>query len=145
MNLLSLVGPRLDNIYQIRRKWYYSSGWKNFQSKRGPDVDLFQMHGLPRRHITSPCMHHACRFISLFYLLLLFSFFISFLLFFIASIYSNNCGHRGHVFFLDFRLQSNGVLFIFFLFIFFISFFLFSFVFMFSIDFIISIFLFYIT
>jgi hypothetical protein len=35
MNLLILVGPRLDNICQIWRKWYYSSGWKNFQSKRG--------------------------------------------------------------------------------------------------------------
>jgi hypothetical protein len=35
MNLLSLVGLWLDNIYQIRRKWYYSSGWKNLQSKRG--------------------------------------------------------------------------------------------------------------
>jgi hypothetical protein len=34
MNLLSLVGPRLDNICQIRRKWYYSSGFF-FQSKRG--------------------------------------------------------------------------------------------------------------
>ena len=36
MNLLSIVGPRLDNICQIKRKWYYSSGWKKFQSKRGP-------------------------------------------------------------------------------------------------------------
>jgi hypothetical protein len=35
MNLLSLVGPRLDNICQIRRKWYYSSGWTNLQTKRG--------------------------------------------------------------------------------------------------------------
>ena len=35
MNLLSLVGPRLDNIYQIRRKWYYSSGCKNLQSDQG--------------------------------------------------------------------------------------------------------------
>jgi hypothetical protein len=35
MNLLSLVGPRLDNICQIRRKWYYSSSSKNLQSKRG--------------------------------------------------------------------------------------------------------------
>jgi hypothetical protein len=35
MNLLSLVGLRLDNIYQIRRKWYYSSGWNFFQSKQG--------------------------------------------------------------------------------------------------------------
>jgi len=31
MNLLSLVDPRLDNIYQIRRKWYYSSGSLFFQ------------------------------------------------------------------------------------------------------------------
>ena len=37
MNLLNLVGLRLDNIYQIRRKWYYSSGWKNFQTKQGLD------------------------------------------------------------------------------------------------------------
>jgi hypothetical protein len=33
MNLLSLVGPRLDNIYPIRRKWYYSLGLKYLQSK----------------------------------------------------------------------------------------------------------------
>jgi hypothetical protein len=38
MNLLSLVGPRLDNICQIRRKWYYSSGSKYLQSKRGPNL-----------------------------------------------------------------------------------------------------------
>jgi hypothetical protein len=37
MNLLNLVGPRLDNIYQIRRKWYYLSGSFFFQFKRGPD------------------------------------------------------------------------------------------------------------
>jgi hypothetical protein len=36
MNLLSLVGPWLDNICQIRRKWYYSSGWNFLQSKQGP-------------------------------------------------------------------------------------------------------------
>jgi hypothetical protein len=36
MNLLSLVGPWLDNIYQIRRKWYYLSGWNFLQSKQGP-------------------------------------------------------------------------------------------------------------
>jgi hypothetical protein len=35
MNLLSLVGPWLDNICQIRRKWYYSSGWNFLQSKQG--------------------------------------------------------------------------------------------------------------
>ena len=35
MNLLSLVGLRLDNIYQIRRKCYYSSSWNFFQSKQG--------------------------------------------------------------------------------------------------------------
>jgi hypothetical protein len=35
MNLLSLVGPRLNNIYQIRRKLYYSSGSFFFPSKRG--------------------------------------------------------------------------------------------------------------
>jgi hypothetical protein len=40
MNLLSLVGLRLDNIYQIKRKWYYSSGWKNLRSKQGPGVPL---------------------------------------------------------------------------------------------------------
>jgi hypothetical protein len=39
MNLLSLVGLRLDNIYQIRRKWYYLSGSKYLQSKRGPIVN----------------------------------------------------------------------------------------------------------
>jgi hypothetical protein len=37
MNLLSLVGPRLDNIYQIRRKCYYLSGYNFLQSKHGPD------------------------------------------------------------------------------------------------------------
>jgi hypothetical protein len=36
MNLLSLVGPRLDNIYQIRRKWYYLSSSKNLQTKQAP-------------------------------------------------------------------------------------------------------------
>jgi hypothetical protein len=35
MNLLSLVGSRLYNIYQIRRKSYYSSDSKYLQSKRG--------------------------------------------------------------------------------------------------------------
>jgi len=35
MNLLSLVGPRLNNIYQIRRKWYYSSDSKNLQNEPG--------------------------------------------------------------------------------------------------------------
>ena len=35
MNLLSLVGPRLDNICQIRRKWYYLSSSKNLQSEQG--------------------------------------------------------------------------------------------------------------
>jgi hypothetical protein len=34
MNLLSLVGPRLDNICQIRRKWYYLSGSLFLQSKQ---------------------------------------------------------------------------------------------------------------
>jgi hypothetical protein len=34
MNLLSLVGSRLDNICQIRRKWYYSSGSKNLQTEQ---------------------------------------------------------------------------------------------------------------
>jgi len=36
MNLLTSVDPRLDNIYQIRRKCYYSSSWNFFQSKQGP-------------------------------------------------------------------------------------------------------------
>ena len=40
MNLLSLVGPRLDNICQIRRKWYYSSGSKNLQSEQGLDSEV---------------------------------------------------------------------------------------------------------
>jgi hypothetical protein len=31
MNLLSLVRPRLDNIYQIRRKWYCWSVWNFLQ------------------------------------------------------------------------------------------------------------------
>ena len=35
MNLLSLVDSRLDNIYQIRRKWYYLSGSIFLQSERG--------------------------------------------------------------------------------------------------------------
>jgi hypothetical protein len=36
MNLLSLVSLRLDNICQIRQKWYYSSGSKKFlQTKPG--------------------------------------------------------------------------------------------------------------
>jgi len=38
MNLLSLVGPRLDNICQIRRKWYYLSGSLFLQSERGPVI-----------------------------------------------------------------------------------------------------------
>jgi hypothetical protein len=38
MNLLSLVGPRLNNIYQIRRKRYYLSGLLFLPSKRGPSV-----------------------------------------------------------------------------------------------------------
>ena len=44
MNLLSLVGPRLDNIYQIRRKRYYSSGCNFLQSKQGLSI----------------CATHAC-------------------------------------------------------------------------------------
>ena len=35
MNLLSLVDPRLDNICQIRRKWYYLSGSLFLQSELG--------------------------------------------------------------------------------------------------------------
>jgi hypothetical protein len=45
MNLLSLVGPRLDNICQIRRKWYYLSGWNFLQSKRGKT--LISSSGIP--------------------------------------------------------------------------------------------------
>jgi hypothetical protein len=41
MNLLSLIGLRLDNIYQIRRKWYYSSEWNFFQSKHGLGTPWF--------------------------------------------------------------------------------------------------------
>jgi hypothetical protein len=37
MNLLSLAGPRLDNVCQIKRKWYYWSVWNFLQSQRGPD------------------------------------------------------------------------------------------------------------
>ena len=40
MNLLSLVGPRLNNICQIRRKWYYSSNSKNLQSERAQEADF---------------------------------------------------------------------------------------------------------
>jgi hypothetical protein len=42
MNLLSLIGPRLDNICQIRRKWYYSSGCKNLQSEQGATTNPFR-------------------------------------------------------------------------------------------------------
>jgi hypothetical protein len=35
MNLLSLVGQWLDNICQIRRKWYYSSVWNFLQRVYG--------------------------------------------------------------------------------------------------------------
>ena len=38
MNLLSLVGPRLDNICQIRQKWYYLLGSLFLQSERGPST-----------------------------------------------------------------------------------------------------------
>jgi hypothetical protein len=43
MNLLKLVGPRLDNIYQIRRKLYYSSDRNFFQSKQGPGSESKQV------------------------------------------------------------------------------------------------------
>jgi hypothetical protein len=49
MNLLSLVGLRMDNICQIRRKWYYSSGSFLLQTKRGPGRSLFCLHGVPER------------------------------------------------------------------------------------------------
>ena len=35
MNLLSLVDSRLDNIYQIRRKCYYSFAWNFFNLNKG--------------------------------------------------------------------------------------------------------------
>ena len=44
MNLLSLVSPRLDNICQIRRKWYYSSGSFFLQSKRENYENLHRLH-----------------------------------------------------------------------------------------------------
>jgi hypothetical protein len=48
MNLLSLIGPRLDNICRIRQKWYYSSGWKKLQTKPGlglnPPLPLIPLH-----------------------------------------------------------------------------------------------------
>ena len=43
MNLLNLVGQRLDNIYQIRRKCYYLSGWNYLRSKQGRDRDGFEL------------------------------------------------------------------------------------------------------
>jgi hypothetical protein len=36
MNLLSLIGLRLNNICQIKRKWYYSSGWNFFNLNEAP-------------------------------------------------------------------------------------------------------------
>jgi hypothetical protein len=39
MNLLRLVGPWLDNICQIRRKWYYLSVWNFLQSNPGLEAD----------------------------------------------------------------------------------------------------------
>ena len=68
MNLLSLVGPRLDNICQIRRKWYYSSGWKKLQSKHGPSLGQnynplslsFSFFFERIVHVVSTCLHfHA--------------------------------------------------------------------------------------
>jgi hypothetical protein len=49
MNLLSLVSLRLDNICQIKRKWYYSSGWKNLQSKQGLSKQGLQPWAAPVR------------------------------------------------------------------------------------------------
>jgi hypothetical protein len=48
-----IVGPWLDNICQIRRKWYYSSGWNFLQSKKAgcrypsPGHDLKGVLGCP--------------------------------------------------------------------------------------------------
>jgi len=41
MNLLSLVSPQLNNIYQIKRKCYYSSGWNFLQSKHGLNPKVY--------------------------------------------------------------------------------------------------------
>jgi hypothetical protein len=49
MNLLSLVGPWLDNICQIRRKWYYLSDWNFLQSKRGLYICHCQVLWNPQR------------------------------------------------------------------------------------------------
>jgi hypothetical protein len=53
MNLLSLVGPRLNNICQIRRKQYYSSGSNFLQSKRG--LGWILLHASDR--ISKICFH----------------------------------------------------------------------------------------
>jgi hypothetical protein len=61
MNLLSLVGPRLDNIFQIKRKRYYSSGSNFLQSKQGPT--LTYMIGL-----TAITLAQTVELVSLFYI-----------------------------------------------------------------------------
>jgi hypothetical protein len=43
MNFLSLVGPWLDNIYQIRWKWYYSSVWNFFSISTCPYCIFFSL------------------------------------------------------------------------------------------------------
>jgi hypothetical protein len=68
MNPLSLVGPWLDNIYQIRRKWYYSSGWNFLRSKQGPDL-IFNSKDL--NHLRQQ-NSHICRRIHQILLVLLF-------------------------------------------------------------------------
>jgi hypothetical protein len=58
MNLLSLVGLRLDNICQIRRKWYYSSVWNFLQSKQGAD-DLLQVANCTTSTVTAVSAQHS--------------------------------------------------------------------------------------
>jgi hypothetical protein len=57
MNLLSLVGPRLDNICQIRRKWYYSSGSKKIYNLNVAKVSiilaLVLATGQEKKHLSS--------------------------------------------------------------------------------------------
>jgi hypothetical protein len=55
MNLLSLVGPWLDNICQIRRKWYYLSvSIFFFRSEQGPNLTCFsQSCSAPATYVRS--------------------------------------------------------------------------------------------
>jgi hypothetical protein len=59
MNLLSLVGPRLDNICQIRRKWYYLSVWIFLQSKRG--LKLFSPASAAQVSLRLVCWRYRSR------------------------------------------------------------------------------------